>query len=517
MGNPAPKLSPEELQHNRETVQSIRRRQVDAIQKPKSTKLELLTSDQEPEEEEYVAPEMTLVGSDEDEEGKEDAQNIPEEVQEQQEPIEEPEPAKKVGGTPEEQIQQGQVPEYRSNDVFQPAAAGQQQPGGPAIQPKKSKEDEEKERAKEQVKEMAKDKVKQEAKQVARQAMNAAKKAISQATKAAAKAIAQLASKAVASIAAATAEYWVPILLILIAVVIIIVGAVFLIRALQTPNANGSSPVQAADIIADHELIRTVLSLSSEAEFQKLLDSNKTKLVADIDGFISDLKSKYSSSDSRFNPTIQGLERAKTLIAAYTTPDVAKAAEIRKAIADAVKPWTVDLNPGGMIWPPGKGYRSISNGFRPGSHDGVDVVLPIGTPLYAATDGEIVYVYGGAPNWDAGSDHFRDSKARRDPMNHGFGNMIIVKMDQTIAKANYWEIHHLSASSMYHKVNEVNVSWKVGDKVKQGEIVALSGHNGVSSVEHLHFGTCSEFHGTSCNARGNHQYGVNPKEVLGWQ
>jgi hypothetical protein len=95
--------------------------------------------------------------------------------------------------------------------------------------------------------------------------------------------------------------------------------------------------------------------------------------------------------------------------------------------------------------------------------------------------------------------------------------MMIVEMDQEVAGAKYWEIHHLSPGSTYKKVNGVNVPLQVGDRVNQGDLVALSGHNGCSSKEHLHFGTCSEFHGTSCNGRSNHQYGVDPNLVLGWR
>lgn len=504
MADPARKLTPEEEEYYRKLAAEAKKstRQVDGIQKKESSPLlELLSDDQLPEEE--------LSEEEIENEGGEQPE-VERRIDINRKDIERFTKDQRIKETPQQQLEKGRVPEYKA----EPPGAYKKPPGGPAIKPSGTAAKAEQGAAKAG---QGAVKTAQGAAQTAKNAGQAAVKAGQAAVKAVQAAVAAI-RNAVAAVGALieTAPAWVPIVLIILGILVILGAVVIFIKARSTPNANGASPTIATDIIGDHELIRTVLSLSSQVEFQRLLEDNKTKLIADIDQFIAQAQSNHPD-DSRLAPTLEKLEQAKNLITAYSEVDPAKAAEIKELIVEAVRPWAVTLKPGGMIWPPGNAYRRICNHYQHGKHDGIDVVLPIGTPLYAATDGEIVYVYGGAPNWRANSNHYNDPNARKPPHNGGFGNMIIVKMDQTIERANYWEIHHLSPGTMYRKVGGVNTPWRIGDRVTQGELMALSGHNGVSSVQHLHFGTCSEFRGTSCNGSGNHQYGVDPNNVLGWR
>ena len=76
---------------------------------------------------------------------------------------------------------------------------------------------------------------------------------------------------------------------------------------------------------------------------------------------------------------------------------------------------------------------------------------PVGTPVYAADDGKIVYA-----GWK-----------------NGYGN--------------YIEIDHGNGlRSFYGHLNKVNVSR--GDKVYRGDGIGLSGNTGNSTGPHLHFG-----------------------------
>lgn len=88
------------------------------------------------------------------------------------------------------------------------------------------------------------------------------------------------------------------------------------------------------------------------------------------------------------------------------------------------------------------------------NHQGMDLRLPIGTPIYAAADAKVIKA---AP----------DSKG----INAGGGNMIIL---QHADDTQTWYMH-LDA----YAVN-------LGDEVKQGQIIGFSGNTGDSSTPHLH-------------------------------
>lgn len=228
---------------------------------------------------------------DEEIEGEEEEEQEP---QPNREDIERLARQQRIEKTPQEQLEKGEVPEYEA----QPPEAYKQPPGGPAIEPAESRLTDKEIRDKE----LGSSEIDPKTGQPKRKYtgiskdlkaahnryldlkekfnLNALKERLKeQAKKLAWEAIKKAAAAAWKSIVAALAPYWGPILIGLIAVIIIIVGVVILIRALQTPNAMGSSPVQAADILDDHPLIKTVLALSNPAEFQKMLDENKSKLL----------------------------------------------------------------------------------------------------------------------------------------------------------------------------------------------------------------------------------------------
>ncbi|MBI4727826.1 M23 family metallopeptidase [candidate division TA06 bacterium] len=96
---------------------------------------------------------------------------------------------------------------------------------------------------------------------------------------------------------------------------------------------------------------------------------------------------------------------------------------------------------------PCKGW--ISAGMTPG-HTGVDIAAREGDPVWAAADGEVSF---------AGWDNY-------------FGHKIEIK-------------HSDKLSTMYGHNAKLLV--KVGDKVKQGKVIALVGSTGQSSGPHLHF------------------------------
>jgi len=87
-------------------------------------------------------------------------------------------------------------------------------------------------------------------------------------------------------------------------------------------------------------------------------------------------------------------------------------------------------------------------------HNGIDFACKIGTKIIAVADGEVSY---------CGGDSIE-----------GIGVVIIHKFPEGDFKSIYW---HLSSFSV-----------KLGDKIKAGQQIALSGNTGRSTGPHLHFG-----------------------------
>jgi lipoprotein NlpD len=107
---------------------------------------------------------------------------------------------------------------------------------------------------------------------------------------------------------------------------------------------------------------------------------------------------------------------------------------------------------GDYRWPLGAGIVSSEFGHRGSElHEGLDIAADPGEPVYAAAAGEVLYA----------DNHMR-----------GYGNVVILR-------------HDSSMTTLYAH----NKSLKVhpGDKVKQGQVIALLGSTGHSTGPHVHF------------------------------
>ncbi|QSX05462.1 M23 family metallopeptidase [Sedimentibacter sp. zth1] len=98
----------------------------------------------------------------------------------------------------------------------------------------------------------------------------------------------------------------------------------------------------------------------------------------------------------------------------------------------------------------GERYLTIAGVTKKNFHRGLDFAVPSGTPIVAAADGEIV----------------------RSDYSKSYGNVIEIK-------------HNDTYSTVY--AHNARLLAKVGDKVKKGDIISLSGNTGVSTGPHLHF------------------------------
>ncbi len=85
--------------------------------------------------------------------------------------------------------------------------------------------------------------------------------------------------------------------------------------------------------------------------------------------------------------------------------------------------------------------------------NGIDIGVPVGTPVYAAAAGTVISVKNGA--W-----------------NGGYGNYVVIS--------------HSNGSQTLYAHNSKNLV-SVGEKVSQGDQIALSGNTGKSTGPHLHF------------------------------
>jgi murein DD-endopeptidase MepM/ murein hydrolase activator NlpD len=114
-------------------------------------------------------------------------------------------------------------------------------------------------------------------------------------------------------------------------------------------------------------------------------------------------------------------------------------------------PWSVPRADRQFAWPVDAGVVSSPFGMRNGvMHDGVDIAAPVGTPVYAAGDGTVIFV-----------GHL-----------HGYGNVIIVQ--------------HAGGYVTVYGHNQRNFV-SDGARVARGQRIAEIGTSGRTSGPNLHF------------------------------
>lgn len=120
--------------------------------------------------------------------------------------------------------------------------------------------------------------------------------------------------------------------------------------------------------------------------------------------------------------------------------------------------WAINLDPP-KVSPLGENYK-ITSGYgmrfhpilkKKKRHIGVDLKAPIGTPVLSTADGVIEKIED-SPNT--------------------YGKYIIIKHDDAY-------------QTLYAQLSEIKV--EVGQKVKVGETIGLSGNSGMSTAPHLHY------------------------------
>lgn len=123
-----------------------------------------------------------------------------------------------------------------------------------------------------------------------------------------------------------------------------------------------------------------------------------------------------------------------------------------KAAAVEASPQAVELKNAGLRWPLLKVEVTSPFGKRGHEfHEGVDLRANIGTSIFAAQNGTVIYA---------------DSKIR------GYGRMVVIKHREGLAT-----VYAHASKLLVHK----------GQKVKVGQKIAISGKSGHATGPHLHF------------------------------
>lgn len=110
----------------------------------------------------------------------------------------------------------------------------------------------------------------------------------------------------------------------------------------------------------------------------------------------------------------------------------------------------------------------VSQGYNGGlSHTGlsayaIDFSVPIGTPIYAAREGEVVGVEVG------------NNFGGPDPQFRPFMNYVNIR-------------HNDGTLGNYYHLKFGGTAVKIGDTVKKGQLIAYSGNTGYTTAPHLHF------------------------------
>ncbi len=192
---------------------------------------------------------------------------------------------------------------------------------------------------------------------------------------------------------------------------------------------------------------------------------------------LSDLLKKYEVNNLFEVCDVNGLSRDTNEVAAGTVL-VIPGAKVRPQAPVKKRPTAIMIDPAafkgraGWTWPV-EGAVQLSSpyglridpfarrsaiaagggkdGVKRSFHHGIDMSMPVGTPVKAARDGEVIKV----------------SQSR-----WGHGRMVQV-------------LHEDGWSTVYSHNSKILV--KVGDRVKQGDLLALSGNTGRSTGPHLHF------------------------------
>ncbi|MFH0890586.1 MAG: peptidoglycan DD-metalloendopeptidase family protein [Candidatus Liptonbacteria bacterium] len=120
--------------------------------------------------------------------------------------------------------------------------------------------------------------------------------------------------------------------------------------------------------------------------------------------------------------------------------------------------WPIVLKKNGGVGIITQHYGEVSRLYKGRPHNGFDIGAPVGTPVYAAADGEVMAVDN--------NDKSRWGK-------YQYGKYVVIRHPNNLATL----YGHLSSQSV-----------TIGQKIERGQIIGYSGNTGYSTGAHLHLG-----------------------------
>lgn len=270
-------------------------------------------------------------------------------------------------------------------------------------------------------------------------------------------------------------------------------GVVQLLRRLQRSSQTNLVMVLlkgnslADNLLEAQSLADTSSQLGIEISGLDELKNAKTKKVSDIDQKLNQISARKSSYEAKKN-IIQEQEGEKETLLANTKSKESTYAqqleELRKKqdeIADqiakfeeelrkkfdasalpskhsGVLAWPVQLKKDGGVGIVTQHMGEVSSLYRGKPHNGLDIGVPLGTPVYAAESGKVTAV---------------DNNDLSSWRKYQYGKYVMIK-------------HENNFVTLYAHLSKQVVS--KGADVNRGDLIGYSGSTGYSTGPHLHFG-----------------------------
>ncbi|MBE3590987.1 MAG: M23 family metallopeptidase [Firmicutes bacterium] len=149
--------------------------------------------------------------------------------------------------------------------------------------------------------------------------------------------------------------------------------------------------------------------------------------------------------------TTQIVREAGRIVSADVVSTAVIEPPVQAVVAVGTKAVPAASGTGVFVWPTSGGVITSPFGWRWGTlHPGVDIGVPIGTPVYAADSGTVV-----AAGWES-----------------GYGKRVIIS-------------HGRGLVTVYGHLSSIRV--QAGQEVRRGQLIGLSGMTGHATGPHLHF------------------------------
>lgn len=218
-------------------------------------------------------------------------------------------------------------------------------------------------------------------------------------------------------------------------------------QSLTIPSPNAKIPNKPTLIP-----VKAQENLTANNDFGEVYEDNQTQANQRI------VETNLESNDYQSSPSNNEVSSAIPIEIEYYDP------AIQPTPGEMVSPDLPQLYPpdqylpnsnggtfNGYIWP-AKGVLTSGYGWRWGRmHKGIDIAAPIGTPVVAAADGQVL-----SAGWNSG----------------GYGNLV--------------KLRHFDGSITLYAHNS-KIFVRRGQTVSQGQQIAAMGNTGYSTGPHLHF------------------------------